>query len=734
MDSTKEKRRATVADPGWRAKEKSSGRQATVVDTGWRNQVGDMLDPTNVMNQATANAFATIEEFQEAVSKLSELVSTTNQTYAVKSVLSCKGGESVILLCTAPDGTDVVAKVYYEPVNSAGSSISARTRVLDYMRTEEGQKYTLAVNEIGLVTFDRSRYYFEIMPYCPEGDLSKEKPLSFAQIVKLTRILNEALHSIHKADILHRDIKPENLYHKDGTVVIGDFGVARLVKAGVTRHTVGTDRYRAPETVLAVTADDTAFYFDEKCDYYSLGVTLGTLFEGHQVFDGLDGGMVTLAIRNGRLPLTREDKNRDKLENLLNGLCRFDSRYRFGYEDVKKWLADHNYTGGVLDEEWPRPFRMLNEEYRDEKSLFFGITKDEAHWKEGLDLLYGKFFENFFISFRTDLARAAQVADELYRTKDADKGLAVFLKNLYAPGPIVWRGYTFQGLEDLGSRMAKTALPGNYAKLLQNGYISHWLKNTEGIKCGESTVKLVAKMEQAAEKEPELACYWFGNSFAKEKYLFLCGTEVSGLEELFPALFGNACDFYTNNGLEKLMDRKAGSDLYGFLFSYGYRPMIDHVWDTIGKMDKFYQAHALFGMMESIAVKAHCDADVIRSFYVNYGPIGGAVYTQRLIADGGDAVYMPLDANGKRILSAIREFHTDGGDSIQMLYQKYSPLIDKVEELRKILMDNPYRVSSGIYEKKGVICTNLKGSFAFELYGRLAPLGYHARITDNGGQ
>jgi hypothetical protein len=95
---------------------------------------------------------------------------------------------------------------------------------------------------------------------------------------------------------------------------------------------------------------------------------------------------------------------------------------------------------------------------------------------------------------------------------------------------------------------------------------------------------------------------------------------------------------------------------------------------------------------------------------------------------------MPLDSYGKRILSAIREFHTDGGDSIQTLYQKYSPLIDKVEELRKILMDNPYRVSYGIYEKKGVICTNLKGSFAFELYGRLAPLGYHARITDNGGQ
>ena len=146
---------------------------------------------------------------------------------------------------------------------------------------------------------------------------------------------------------LHRDIKPANLYRLDGRIVIGDFGVARLAKAGVTRHTAGTDGYRAPESVLAVSAGESAFFFDEKSDYYSLGVTLGSLYEGHFVYEGMNAAMITVAVRQGHLPLTRAEPGRDQLENLLNGLCRYDSRYRFGYEDVRRWVLDYNYTGGI---------------------------------------------------------------------------------------------------------------------------------------------------------------------------------------------------------------------------------------------------------------------------------------------------------------------------------------------------------------------------------------------------
>ena len=744
--ASKPPRQATQADAGWRSstpastpEQGSTGgtskppRKATQADAGWRAAAADMLDPSNVMNQATANAYAQLDEFKAAVGKLPELVSTQGTKYQVKKALSKEGGESAILLCAAPDGQDVVAKVYYEPVNSAGSSIPARTRVLEYMGTEDGQKYTLAVQEIGLVELGGSRYYFEILPYCKDGDLSHSPPFSFDQIVDLTAYLNEALHSMHSASILHRDIKPENLYWLDGQVVIGDFGVAKLAKAGVTRTTAGTDGYRAPESVLAVSAGDSAFFFDEKCDYYSLGVTLGSLFEGRFIYKDMNAAMMTVAVRQGRLPLTRNDPHREQLENLLNGLCRYDSRYRFGYEDVKRWLVDHNYTGGVLEDEWPKSFRMFNEEYRDEKSLFEGITRDEAHWNEGKELLYKKYFENFFISFRTDLARSAQVADETWRTKQPDKGLAVFLKNLFAPGPIVWRGYTFKSLGELAEKMKASRTPAAYGEILKNRCISHWLSNTEGIQTDQQTLTLVEVIENKAQTEPELACYWFGNSFSKKKELRVCNQTVSNIGELMTALFRAPREFYLSGGYDLLMDRKTGAALYGFLYSLGYQGVIEAQWKEAQKCDEFNKAVLLLGMLDVIASKAKADTALLRDFFLRYGPLGIAVYTKQLVDRTGTPVYQGLNADGKQILSQIAAFRPAASGSVNEIFRNYAPLLELLKKLQSNLIDNPYCITAGVYESRGVLCTDLSGCFAFLIFGRSAPLGFHAWLESATG-
>ncbi len=723
-------RQATQADTGWRSSQQlgSPKRQATTVDTGWRNAVEDMLDPGNVMNKATANAYASLEDFKEAVGRLPELTSSSGARYPIKRTLSKDGGESAILLCAAPDGTDVVAKVYYEPVNSAGSSISARTRVLEYMGTEDGQKYTLAVSEIGLVELGGSRYYFEIMPYCKDGDLTHDPAFSFEQIVELTGYLNEALHSMHSAGIIHRDLKPANLYRLNGRIVIGDFGVAKLAKAGVTRHTAGTDGYRAPESVLAVSAEESAFFFDEKSDYYSLGVTLGSLYEGHFVYDGMNAAMITVAVRQGHLPLKRTDPGRDQLENLLNGLCRYDSRYRFAYDDVRRWTVDHNYTGGIVEDEWPKAFRMLNEEYRDEKSLFEGITKDAAHWDEGKKMLYSKFFENFFMSFRTDLARNAQIVDETWRTNDQDKGLAVFLKSLFAPGPIVWRGYTFVSLQALAERMRATKTPAAYGEILQKHCVSHWLANTEGIESDEKTAELVNVMEAASLQEPELACYWFGNSFSPRREMQLNGQTVATIGDLLRALFKVPRDFYLKGGFEQLMDRAGGAKLYGFLYSFGYQEIVDAQWRQAVQCDEFNKLCVLLGMLDTIAVKAKEDPAPLRRFFLQYGPMGIATYTKRLIDRSGDPVYQGLDADGKQAISQIAAFQPASGESVEELFRVYTPLLELVNRFKVLLLDNPYCVSTGVYEDTGVLCTNLVGCFAFQIFGRTAPLGFHAWI------
>ena len=728
-------RKATEVDEGWRTEGSPTGRKATVVDEGWRNAAADMLDPANIMNKATANHFATLAEFQEAVAKLPQLTSSTNNIYPVKKTISTAGGESIILLCSDPDGKDVVAKVYYEPVNSAGSSISARTRVLEYMGTDAGQKYTLAVSEIGLVEFGNSKYYFEITPFIADGDISDDGAFSFDEICELTKQLNEAIHSIHEFGLLHRDIKPHNIYKMNGGVVLGDFGVAKIAengKANVTRHVVGTDGYTAPELRLGLT-DSPAFIYDNKSDYYSLGVTLGSLFEGHFVYDNMNEAMMLVSVRNGKLPLTRVDPQREQLENLLNGLCKFDPKYRFGYEDVNRWLADHNYTGGIVEEEWPKAFRMLGGEYRDERSLFMGITKDEEHWNEGKNMLFSKFFENFFMSFRTDLARAAQVADELYRGEDRDKGLAVFLRSLFAPGHIVWKGYSFGGLQELGDKMVVAKTPAAYGEILQKHCISHWLAHTEGISVDEDTQKLVDDIEALSVSEPEIACYWFGNSFASKRQLSICEKTVSTVQELVDAMFTTPLTFYQGDGLKKMLDRKDGADFYGFLFSLGYKEIANAEWEHLKECDMFNKTSLLISMMDNIAVKANAEPKIIRDFFVKYGPVGIATYTKQLL-EQNDNVYTPLDADGKQAISKITGFHEPTTGTVDELFRAYTPLIESVDKLRRILIDNPFCIITGVYENHGVMCTNLVGCFAFNIFERLAPLGFSAFIdTAKGG-
>ena len=721
---------ATEVDEGWRGGNASGGRKATVVDEGWRNAAAEMLDPENIMNRVKANYFATLEEFQQAIARLPELVSSTGNIYPVKRTISTAGGESVILLCADPDGNDVVAKVYYEAVNSAGSSISARTRVLEYMGTADGQKYTLAVSEIGLVAFGSSRYYFEITPFIPGGDLSDKGAFSFEEICAMTRQLNEAIHSIHEFGILHRDIKPQNIYRTAQGVVLGDFGVAKITengKANVTRHMVGTDGYTAPELRLGLT-DSPAFIYDNKSDYYSLGVTLGSLFEGHFVYEDMNEAALLVAVRNGKLPLTRWDSQREQLENLLNGLCRFDPQYRFGYEDVRRWLVDHNYTGGVVEEEWPKAFRISGEAYRDEKSLFNGITKDAEHWNMGKELLFDKYFENFFKSFRTDLARAAQVADELYRNIDRDKGLAVFLKSLYAPGPIVWRGYTFGGLQELGDKMVVARNPAAYGELLQKNCISHWLSNTEGIASDENTKRLVERMEAVSANEPEIACYWFGNAFAEKKRMEICGKTVCSVPQLVDAMFASPNAFYQGDGFRKLLNRRDGADLYGFLYSCGYGEIVDKQWEYLKDCDTFHKTALLLSMMDNIAGKAGANPKTVRDFFVQYGPVGIAAYTKRLIDSEGEGVYVPLDADGKMLISRISGFREPACGTVEELFRAYTPLMEDVDKFRRILTDNPFCIVTGVYEGKGVICTNLKGCFAFRIFERTAPLGFGALL------
>src|SRR6201999_3287568 len=110
----------------------------------------------------------------------------------------------------------------------------------------------------------------------------------------------EALAAAHRAGLVHRDVKPENvLVANDGTVKVGDFGLARAVDASPLTATtgllLGTVAYLAPEQVARGVAD-------ARADVYAGGVFLFDLLPGPPPFQGKNALQVAYQHLNEDVP------------------------------------------------------------------------------------------------------------------------------------------------------------------------------------------------------------------------------------------------------------------------------------------------------------------------------------------------------------------------------------------------------------------------------------------------
>ena len=171
----------------------------------------------------------------------------------------------------------------------------------------------------------------------------KRNDLTVGEVISIGEDILTSLEVCEEKNIIHRDIKPANLFRNyKGVYKLGDFGIARDMKAGIgSLSHKGTENYMAPEVYLGKN-------YKSNIDIYSLGIVLYKLLNKNRLpfmnEEKLTAGSVERAFqkRNTGEELAKPVESPDTLYEIIKKMCAYnpDERFQTAFE-VKKALSEY---------------------------------------------------------------------------------------------------------------------------------------------------------------------------------------------------------------------------------------------------------------------------------------------------------------------------------------------------------------------------------------------------------
>ena len=179
-------------------------------------------------------------------------------------------------------------------------------------------------------------HFYIAMEYVSGGSLRdrlRQGALETAEAVEVVRQIAGGLNFVHGKEFVYHGVKPENiLFRDDGTAVLSDFGIARVIESGTritaTSLSVGIPHYMSPEQVRGQAVDS-------RSDLYALGVLFYEMLTGRVPFDAGDSFAVGLKHVNDPPPPLPQELAR--FQPVLDRLLAKDSvnRYQSGRELIE---------------------------------------------------------------------------------------------------------------------------------------------------------------------------------------------------------------------------------------------------------------------------------------------------------------------------------------------------------------------------------------------------------------
>lgn len=266
------------------------------------------------------------------------------QDYSIKKKLG-QGNFALVRLCERKsDGHQFAVKIIHKKRLQKPKQQQALDREVDILRKVD-HDFCVSLEAI----YETSNHLYLVLEYCQGGELfdmiCKHNHFTEKQAQAVVRQVTQALMYLHEQGIVHRDIKPENILllegHPDSVVKLTDFGLANKLDGTDLKFwtSCGTLYYAAPEVLSSGS-------YDNKIDFWSLGVVMYVLLVGYLPFYHDNRNRTIELIRKGKVHFDMTDWGEISAEarDLIRKLLNVDPQKRYNAEQVlnHSWFGTNN--------------------------------------------------------------------------------------------------------------------------------------------------------------------------------------------------------------------------------------------------------------------------------------------------------------------------------------------------------------------------------------------------------